>query len=157
MPNVSNEPEGFFLKRSHFYPKILKNLANVFITDSAYKIEMKNGYDINSLIYCFYNSLTLSFAELEGRYYAGGVLELVPSEFKKLPIPYFKITEEEFEAFRIDFENKNDIEDILGQNDLRILTTVLKLSEKGWKQMLDLYQTFSNEKKDKIKGLHEGF
>jgi adenine-specific DNA-methyltransferase len=49
---------------------------------------MKEDYDLNSLIFSFYNTLTLLMSEIEGRYYGGGVLELIPSEFKKLPIPY---------------------------------------------------------------------
>ena len=35
-------------------------------------------------MYCFVNSLTALSAELEGRHYGGGVLELVPSEIEKL-------------------------------------------------------------------------
>lgn len=40
-----------------------------------------------TLIYCFVNSLTALSAELEGRHYGGGVLELVPSEIEKLLLP----------------------------------------------------------------------
>src|SRR5690606_34849786 len=35
----------------------------------------------------FINSLTALSAELEGRHYGGGVLELVPSEIEKLLLP----------------------------------------------------------------------
>ncbi len=87
IPNISEKPDAFFFKRSHLYPKLLKNTSNAFVTDSAYKVGMKNGYDLNSFVYSFYNTLTLLLSELDGRYYGGGVLELIPSEFKKLPIP----------------------------------------------------------------------
>lgn len=129
IPNISTEPEGFFFKRCHLYPKILKNSANVFVTDSAYKIEMKESFDINSLIYSFYNSLTLAFAEIEGRYYGGGVLELTPSEFKKLPIPYIKITDKKFEKYRDNFEAKENIEKILKSYDSKILKKPLNLTD----------------------------
>lgn len=128
IPNISTEPEGFFFKRCHLYPKILKNSANVFVTDSAYKIEMKESFDINSLIYSFYNSLTLAFAEIEGRYYGGGVLELTPSEFKKLPIPYIKITDIYFEKYRENFEAKENIVKILKSYDAKILKKSLNLT-----------------------------
>lgn len=128
IPNISTKPEGFFFKRCHLYPKILKNAANVFVTDSAYKIEMKDGFDINSLIYSFYNSLTLAFAEIEGRYYGGGVLELTPSEFKKLPIPYTQTTEKQFQKYREEFENKESIEKILDSYDSKILKNKLNLT-----------------------------
>jgi adenine-specific DNA-methyltransferase len=128
VPNISQQPEGFFFKRCHLYPKLLKNAANVFVTDSAYRIDMKKGFDIDSLVFSFYNSLTLAFAEIEGRYYGGGVLELTPNEFKKLPIPFFNVTSEMFQHFQKDFKSKPDMEMILEANDSKILTTVLGLS-----------------------------
>ncbi len=128
IPNISKKPEAFFFKRSHNYPKLLKNNSDAFVTDSAYKVEMKNDFDLNSFIYSFYNSLTLLFAEIEGRYYGGGVLELVPSEFKKLPIPYFEIDENEFDKFTTEFENKKNIGEILKRNDFYILSTTLGLN-----------------------------
>jgi adenine-specific DNA-methyltransferase len=128
IPNISTIPEGFFFKRSHHYPKLLKNNAGVLVTDSAYKIEMKKGYDINHLIYSFYNSLTLTFSELNGRYYGGGVLELIPSEFKSLPIPYLSISSQEFTKYKNAFEKKNEISDVLKANDFHILNSSLNLS-----------------------------
>ena len=41
----------------------------------------------DTLVYCFLNSLTALGAELEGRHYGGGVLELVPSEIERLLVP----------------------------------------------------------------------
>lgn len=130
IPNISEKPEAFFFKRGHLYPKLLKNNSDALVTDSAYKVGMRNGYDLNSFIYSFYNTLTLVLSELEGRYYGGGVLELIPSEFKKLPIPYVNINVEEFENFTKEFENKNNIEEILLKNDQKILKHVLNLSDK---------------------------
>lgn len=40
-----------------------------------------------NLVCSFLNPLTAITAELEGRYYGGGVLELVPSEIEQLYIP----------------------------------------------------------------------
>jgi len=124
IPNISEPPEGFFFKRSHLFPKIVKNEAKVLVTDSAYKIEMQDGYDINSFIFSFYNSLTLVFSELGGRYYGGGVLELTPNEFKKLPIPYFRISESKFKDLSKRFEESKDIQDILDYNDFILLPKI---------------------------------
>ncbi|HHQ4746911.1 TPA: hypothetical protein ACSQX0_003786, partial [Vibrio cholerae] len=88
--------EGVFFKRGHLHPKLMVNRAEVYVTDSAYRIKMNDGYDIESLVYSFYNSLTLLFSELNGRYYGGGVLELTPNEFKGLPIPYLKVNKKDF-------------------------------------------------------------
>lgn len=129
VPNISTIPEGFFFKRSHLYPKLLKNDAKVFVTDSGYKVNMKKGFKIESLIYSFYNSLTLTFAELNGRTYGGGVLELTPNEFKRLPIPYFRIEKGLFLEFADNFKKKSSIEEILKKQDKIILGTLLNLNE----------------------------
>ncbi len=138
IPNISTKPKAFFFKRSHHYPKLLKNNSSAFVTDSAYKVEMKNGYDLNSFIYSFYNSLTLIFSEIEGRYYGGGVLELTPSEFKKLPIPYIEIDSIQFDGFTNRFENKKNIDDILNQNDFNILNTTLGLTHEEIKMLISI-------------------
>lgn len=128
IPNIAEKPDAFFFKRSHYYPKLIKNNSEAFVTDSAYKVRMRENYDLNSFIYSFYNTLTLLFSEIEGRYYGGGVLELTPSEFKKLPIPYSNIDNLQFENFALNFQNKDNIEQILTQNDLGILHPTLGLT-----------------------------
>ena len=110
-----------FFERSHEYPNVLKNSANVLVTDWADKIKMKEGFNLDSFIFSFYNTLTHAFSEIEGRFYSGGVLELTPSEFKKLPIPYTEITGERCRAFHIDFDSKSCIENALNQNNFETL------------------------------------
>ncbi|MBK9013351.1 MAG: N-6 DNA methylase [Saprospiraceae bacterium] len=127
VPNIGTPAEGFFFKRCNQYPKLLKNSANVLATDSAYTITMKDGYEIESLIFSFYNSVTLAFAELYGRYYGGGVLELTPNEFKKLPVPYFNVTGSNFNSYVSDFKDKTSIKEVCKRND-RI---ILKSSDKN--------------------------
>ncbi len=129
IPNVSKPAEGLFFKRSHNYPKLLKNEAQVLSTDAAYYVDMKEKFEINNLVYSFYNSFTLAMAELTGRYYGGGVLELVPSEFKSLSVPYTSIKEKDFTQFVEAFENKKDIGEILSRNDFKILNASIGLTE----------------------------
>ena len=120
--------DGFFFKRCHDYPKFIYNDADALVTDSSYRIKMKEGYDIRSLIFSFYNSLTLAFSEVQGRYYGGGVLELTPSEFKSLPIPYMKVTAEEFNEFVEAFHNKKNIDEIIDRNDAILLSAQLGMT-----------------------------
>jgi adenine-specific DNA-methyltransferase len=124
IPNISGPGEALFFKRCQFYPKLIKNNAQVLVTDSAYKIKLKSGYDLNSFIYSFYNSFTLAFAELEGRYYGGGVLELTPSEFKKLPLIYTAIDNATFTGYADSFKKKKSIEELLESNDEAILQQI---------------------------------
>ena len=74
------------LKRSHTAPRLILNKLRAFTTDTAYRIKIKAG-TANQLVYVFVNPLTALSAELEGRHYGGGVLELIPSEIERLLIP----------------------------------------------------------------------
>ena len=127
VPNISIPSDAFFFKRAHQYPKLLENRAEVYVTDSAYKVEMKDGYNIQDFIFSFYNSLTLLFSELEGRYYGGGVLELTPNEFRVLPLPYVKC--ENFDIYIKKFKNKESIEELLREYNYYILNTTLGLTQ----------------------------
>lgn len=115
VPNIGNIPEAFFFKRSHKYPKLVSNSANAYVTDTAYKVYAKEGFLINSIVYSFYNIITLTFAELLGRHYGGGVLELTPSEFKSLPIAFHDISKSRFTHFKNLFHNQT-ITEVLEDN-----------------------------------------
>ncbi|OEG74147.1 modification methylase [Shewanella colwelliana] len=85
VPSVYSRSLGM-LKRSHDTPRLIFNETEAFTTDTAYRIT-SHDTDASKFACCFLNPLTAIFAELEGRYYGGGVLELVPSEIEKLYIP----------------------------------------------------------------------
>lgn len=74
------------LKRSHNAPRLILNQLRAYTTDTAYRIRLKEG-TAEQFVYGFINGLTALSAELEGRHYGGGVLELVPSEIEKLLVP----------------------------------------------------------------------
>lgn len=82
------------LKRSHDMPKLILNTVGAYTTDTAYRITTKGDISSKKLVYCFGTALTALSAELEGRHYGGGVLELVPSEIEQLLIAYPKGLEE---------------------------------------------------------------
>lgn len=98
VPLVPKAP-AFVFKRSHEYPRLCLNEADVYITDTAYGLRMKDGFTSRGLCYSFYNSMTLLFAETDGRFYGGGVLELSPKEFRGLPIVYHEPSDQEFDDF----------------------------------------------------------
>lgn len=85
VPSVHATEVGM-LKRSHDTPRLILNRAGAYTTDTAYRIRALRG-TADALVYGFYNALTALSAELEGRHYGGGVLELVPSEIEKLLLP----------------------------------------------------------------------
>ncbi len=85
VPSVYSTEIGM-LKRAHHIPRLILNKLSAYTTDTSYRISVKDG-TAQSLVYCFVNPLTALSAELEGRHYGGGVLELVPSEIERLLIP----------------------------------------------------------------------
>jgi adenine-specific DNA-methyltransferase len=85
VPSVYATEVGM-LKRSHETPRLIFNSVGAYTTDTAYRIRALRG-TAQGLVYGFLNSLTALSAELEGRHYGGGVLELVPSEIEKLLLP----------------------------------------------------------------------
>lgn len=74
------------LKRAHDTPRMILNRIGAYTTDTAYRIRARET-DAERLVACFLNPLTALSAELEGRHYGGGVLELIPSEIERLIIP----------------------------------------------------------------------
>jgi len=74
------------LKRAHDTPRLILNKLRAYTTDTAYRIRSRQEA-AESLVACFVNPLTALSAELEGRHYGGGVLELVPSEIERLILP----------------------------------------------------------------------
>ncbi|MBD5480430.1 MAG: N-6 DNA methylase [Lachnospiraceae bacterium] len=102
-----------FFKRYNILPKIYINQMNVHTTDAGYHIRLKGGFDAESLVFCFFNSMTLAQCEYNGRYYGGGVSELVPSEFKELTIPYRTIEKEDIEILKQLYEKKVSVKEIV--------------------------------------------
>jgi adenine-specific DNA-methyltransferase len=74
------------LKRSHNTPRLILNELGAYTTDTAYRIRTSH-IAAKRLVGCFVNPLTALSAELEGRHYGGGVLELIPSEIERLLVP----------------------------------------------------------------------
>ena len=85
-------------KRSHYFPRLIWNKFGHHTTDTIYSGSTLDGKDVTakSLVGTFHNSLTLLTAELEGRSFGGGVLELVPSEVARLVVPNVKLSSSEF-------------------------------------------------------------
>jgi adenine-specific DNA-methyltransferase len=118
VPSVYSTKVGM-LKRSHDMPRLIHNRLGAYTTDTAYRISPKT-VDAEHLIHSFMNSLTALSAELEGRHYGGGVLELVPSEIEKLivPLPASALPDLEYLDALV---RKHDVVDVLRKQDQKIL------------------------------------
>jgi len=80
-------PDGFLLRQIHRYPKLTVNQASATCTDTIHRVRFRQNVDRQMVATALLNSLTFAFAEILGRSYGGGVLELEPNEADLLPIP----------------------------------------------------------------------
>ncbi|ORW90215.1 lactate dehydrogenase [Mycobacterium sp. IEC1808] len=80
-------PDLFLLRQIHRAPRLTVNAAAATSTDTVHRVRLVPGVDASSLAAVFHNSVTFAFAEIVGRSYGGGILELEPREAEQLPIP----------------------------------------------------------------------
>lgn len=115
VPSVYASPISM-LKRSNGMPRLILNDLCAYTTDTAYRISPAKHIDVKTLVVCFLNSFTALSAELEGRHYGGGVLELVPSEIDRLKVPYLSIPDINIATLN-EFVKTHSVEEILKQQD----------------------------------------
>jgi adenine-specific DNA-methyltransferase len=79
-------PHAFMFRQIYDFPRLVLNAANATSTDTIHRVTCK-GKDIERVIANTYTWLTAASAEIEGRSYGGGVLELEPTEAERLLMP----------------------------------------------------------------------
>jgi len=122
VPSVWPAPIAL-LKRAHHFPRLILNSFQALTTDTAYRVRPKAGCAAEGLVFSFLNSLTLLSAELEGRHYGGGVLELVPSEIERLCVPWTEPEPEPgaLDELQRDWTNLRERPDFWERQDARLL------------------------------------
>ncbi|MEZ4251694.1 MAG: N-6 DNA methylase [Polyangiales bacterium] len=129
VPSVFTAPVGM-LKRSHDFPRLVLNKVGAFTTDTAYRVTPKNGISSEALVHTFVNSLTALSAELEGRHYGGGVLELVPSEIARLLLPPVAGSGRDLKVLDKELSERTlSAEELLARGNTRVLSKTLHPSE----------------------------
>lgn len=118
-----------FFKRYGQLPRLYINEADIHTTDAGYHIRLKDNYQKESFVFCFYNSMTLAQCEYNGRYYGGGVRELVPSEFKKITVPYETIGEDDLNRLKQLFQRKAPAEEIVAFVNARTIAQTMSTEE----------------------------
>jgi adenine-specific DNA-methyltransferase len=104
VPSVYSTEVGM-LKRCHDTPRLILNKLRAYTTDTAYRIRTREVAG-ERLVGCFINPLTALSAELEGRHYGGGVLELIPSEIERLLIPLPQTVDIDIEKLDTSIRNR---------------------------------------------------
>lgn len=79
-------PDGFAFRQIYDFPRMVLNASGATSTDTIHRIR-SHGADPERVIANTYTWLTAASAEIEGRSYGGGVLELEPTEAERLLMP----------------------------------------------------------------------
>lgn len=122
-------------KRSNQYPRLIKNSAGVVTTDTVYQgspLQAFAGRE-QDIVTCFHNSLTLVTAEMNGRSFGGGVLELVPSEISSLALPLAETTPDHFKGLDALVRTGGANTDLLINETDALLTRQLRLDPDVWR------------------------
>jgi adenine-specific DNA-methyltransferase len=85
VPSVWN-PDGFLFRQIYDFPRVVLNQAGATSTDTIHRLTAKEAKP-ERVIANTYTWLTAASAEIEGRSYGGGVLELEPTEAERLMMP----------------------------------------------------------------------
>ena len=128
-------------KRAGEFNRFIVNRIGAYSTDTIHRIALRESSNQTTEQFTFaaLNSLTLLSMELLGRNYGGGVLEMVPGEIRKLPIPDYRCTAEEFEHIDKLLRSDISIEILLDYVDERVMSSVSKQQRKSirssWKKL----------------------
>lgn len=163
--------DALFLRRNNQYPKFVLNEANAYTTDTMHRVFIHEGVNKKALLASYYNSLSFAFAEILGRNFGGGCLELMPSEVSDIFIPYRIENEKLFDTIDQMLRDKKSPDEILDITDEYILCDGLGLSKDeaslcrsiwhktmgrrlGRKNIVSTTKVSSNKTKDSIKQLN---
>ena len=80
-------PDAFLFRQIHRAPLLTANQACATSTDTIHRVRVYDRADRDRLCGAMINSLTFAWAEVCGRSYGGGVLELEPREAESLLVP----------------------------------------------------------------------
>lgn len=151
VPSVYSTEVGM-LKRSHDTPRLILNRFGAYTTDTAYRIRTANVTG-ERLVGCFLNPLTALSAELEGRHYGGGVLELIPSEIERLLVPLPATADVNLEELDASIRNRPTHETLEQQG--KSVLGALGISKvkqasalEGWRKLRDRRHRTSTEKQE---------
>ncbi len=121
--------DALFLRRNNLYPKFVLNDAQAYTTDTMHRVFIKEGVNRKAFVVSYYNSLSFAFAEILGRNFGGGVLELMPSEVEGVYLPYREDNAKLFEQVDQMVREKKTADEILDFTDRELLRKGMGFSE----------------------------
>lgn len=137
-------PDAFVFRQIYDFPRVVLNAADATSTDTIHRMRCKNG-NPRDVIGNTYTSLTAASAEIEGRSYGGGVLELEPTEAERLLMPA-----DLGPAMPIDESDRlvrnNRLSDVLDENDRLVLKEHMGLSAADCRMLRGIWEKMRNRR-----------
>jgi adenine-specific DNA methylase len=148
-------PDAFLFRQIHNAPLMVANHARATATDTIHRVRTLPGIEVDRLCAASVNSLTFAWAEVCGRSYGGGVLELEPREAEELPCLYSFA--QDLDAHYVDAQLRNgDIDSALQYADDILLRRGLGLSASEVRRLNDAWQSLRNKRQGRRRGSSAG-
>lgn len=138
--------DALFLRRNNLYPKFVLNEAGAYTTDTMHRVFIKDGVNKKAFVASYYNSLSFAFAEILGRNFGGGCLELMPSEVGEIYLPYREENEKIFDTLDCMLRQKATADEILDYTDGIILCQGMRLSVEEVKLARSIWHKIINRR-----------
>jgi len=146
IPSIKKASDALFIRRNGLYPKLIKNDANVYTTDTMHRVFIRKDVNKDAFVASFYNSLSFAFSEISGRSYGGGVLELMPSEVENILLPYKKNNSLYFKQISEMLKSNVNIRKILEFSNERILKNEFGLTKRQINLAMSIWEKLSNRR-----------
>ena len=137
------QPNGFLFRQIYDFPRIVLNEADATSTDTIHRIRFDAQPDL--VISNAYTYLTAASAEIEGRSYGGGVLELEPTEAERLLVPG-QLCQGMALSECDSLIRSGRLEDLVYENSRLILVDGLGMSERECLALRDIWLKLRNRR-----------
>lgn len=137
------QPHCFFFRQIYDFPRLVLNECNATSTDTIHRMKSKGPPEL--MVASIYTHLTAASAEIEGRSYGGGVLELEPTEAEKLLVPAVLgggLSVEECDRLI----RAGRLAEVLEENDRLILGQKLGLSAREYAMLRQIWEKMRNRR-----------
>ena len=115
-----------------------------YTTDTMHRVFIHEGVNKKALVASYYNSLSFAFAEILGRNFGGGCLEMMPSEVEGIYVPYREENAALFDRIDQLLRDKKTPDEILDITDEILLRQGMGFSEDEvktarsiWKKLIE--------------------
>lgn len=138
--------DALFLRRNNLYPKFVLNEAGAYTTDTMHRVFINENINKKAFVASYYNSLSFAFAEILGRNFGGGCLELMPSEVGEICLPYKEENAILFDTLDRMLRKKATADQILDYTDEIILHQGMGLSNEEVKLARSIWHKIINRR-----------